>query len=120
MEIASSSIQVRPTSKATDFSTSRHMKAGILQENPGDRNLGGTEESPDTPAADSNSVLKVKVFLNDDKEPQLGNLMKLASVGIKEEKDEDEELDNVDLVMARKTASNLGKRSSSTGKGQRH
>eukprot|EP00795_Rhopilema_esculentum_P002461 gene2461-18118_t len=108
--------KVRPTSKATDFSTSHHMKVDILQEKPGDRNLGGFEESPDTPTADSNSVLKVKVFLNDNKEPQMGNLMKLASVGIKEEKDDDEELDNVDLVMARKTVSNLGKRSSSTGR----
>ena len=87
-------------------------------------NLGNKEEKErihtkddrgtDPQTAELNSTVKVKVFLDEKKQPQMANLMKLAATGISQNSD-DEDNEETDLMIIKQTNSNYGKRSVSTG-----
>ena len=74
-----------------------------------DEKLGENKEmveSRSTPA-DQGASVKVKVFLDENKQQQMGNLMKLAANGISDTKEDDDNEEN-DLLLIKQT--NVGNR----------
>ena len=63
-------------------------------------------------SGDAGASVKVKVFLDENKQQQMGNLMKLAASGISDTKEDDDNEEN-DLMLIKQT--NVGSRRVSTG-----
>lgn len=87
--------------------------AGNVQNNePNINDVQGTEVPPNS--VDYSSTVKVKVYLDEKKEQQMANIMKLAAAGVNLATEEEENEDNDPMLVAQ-TYSHVRKASSSPG-----